>query len=95
MLSHPILKNYVRQTSDPSSVPQNVQESDSDVSNYDLEVSWTLDTDIQERLKILQCKALFHQTNYVCKTSVVNINFTQAEPKGTFFSLVDLYNGMQ
>ena len=85
VLSHPILKNYVYQTSDPSSVPWNTQESDSNKRNYDVEISWTSDTGIQERLRILQCEALFHQTNYVCKTSVVNVKFIQAEPEGTFY----------
>ena len=82
VLSHPILKNYVYQTSDPSSVPQDTQGSE---RNYDLEISWTPDTGIQDRLRILQCEALFHQTNHVCKTSVVNVNFVQAEPEGTFY----------
>ena len=80
------LKHYVHQTSDPSSVPQNTQNSESDERNYNLEIHWTPNTDIQEKLRILQCEAIFHQTNYICKTSVVNINFIR-EPEGT--SLVD------
>lgn len=75
--SHPILKSYVHQISDPSSGLQ-----DSGERNYDLEIRWSHDTDIQERLKILQCEGLFHGINYVCKTSIVNINFMQGEPEG-------------
>lgn len=82
-----MLKNYVHQTSDPSAVHQ---PEDSDERNYDLEIRWTPDTDIQERLRMLQCEAIFHQTNnYVCKTSVVNINFVQGEPEGTFLGVLD------
>ena len=79
------LKNYIRQTSDPSSVPLN-EESGSDDQNYDLEISWTPDRDVQERLKILQCVAFFHRTNFICKTSVVNIHFIN-EPEGIHFFL--------
>ena len=93
MRSHPILKNYVHQTSDPSADPSAVPQ-DSGERSYDLEIRWTPDTDIQERLRMLQCEAIFHQTNnYVCKTSVVNINFIQGElePEGTFLSLLYPY----
>lgn len=92
--SHPMLKNHVHQISDPSSVPQ---ESDSNNRNYDFEVSWTPNTDTQERLRILQCEALYHQTNYVCKTSTVIINFIPRKPEGKFlwFScMIHSHSGM-
>ena len=76
------LKHYVQQTSDPL--------SDSGERSYNLEIRWTSNVAIQQRLRILQCDALFHQINFVCKTSVVNVNFIR-EPEGTFLVVIHCY----
>ena len=45
--------------------------------SFELEISWPEDSEIQERLKILQCIAFFYQAKHPCRTSLVNIDFTK------------------
>ena len=71
----PTLRNYAKQTSGPST------NHHTDSRSYTVELYWTPDSDIQERLRIIQCEVFFHNTNYICKTSVVNVHF-EKEPEG-------------
>lgn len=51
--------------------------------SYDLDIAWPQESEIQNRLKILQCIGLFSQSRYPCRTSLVNIQFVKEEDATT------------
>ena len=45
--------------------------------SYELDIVWPEATEIQGRLKIIQCIGLFYGSRHPCRTSLVNIQFTR------------------
>ena len=48
-------------------------------SSYHVNISWTLDKDTREQLKVIQCVANFECRTRPFKTSVISINFIDYE----------------
>ena len=45
--------------------------------SYEFEIDWPQESEIQERLRIIQCIGLFFGSRYPCRTSLVNIQFAK------------------
>ena len=49
---------------------------------YHLNVSWTGDRQVQEKLKVLQCVANFESSAHPCRTPVVLVDFVEVSNPG-------------
>ena len=68
----PLLSNYIQQF--PVSV-----NSIENVRIYSFNISWSGDSTVQDKFRVLQCIGIFHGTTQTCKTSVVNIQFENSQ----------------
>ena len=63
------LPQYVQQVQMPAGTEH------TDNRTYKLDVFWPADIETQDKLRVIQCIAIFHGTTRVCRTSVVNLRF--------------------
>lgn len=49
--------------------------------SFVLDVKWTNDKEIQERLRILQCISFYYGLRHPCRTSLVNVRFSKEKGK--------------
>lgn len=64
-----VISQYVRQVQMPAGTEH------TDNRTYHLDVHWPADIDTQDKLRFIQCIAIFHGTTRLCRTSIVNLHF--------------------
>lgn len=69
----PVLSQYVQQVQ----MAPNTERMDN--RSYHLDVRWPADIDTQDKLRLIQCIAIFHGTTRLCRTSVVNLHFVNEQ----------------
>ncbi len=69
----PALRNYVKQVMNPLSNP--IQHTHN--KSFHLEIYRPKEKHLQEKLSVIQCIGILRYTSYPCRTSLINIQFTE------------------